>query len=177
MLKDPEQIEHQHMLGLIGYLGDLHQGGRTEADLNGAEVAALKASIDGVYDRATNAISNLLCYHYGECRSPLTGGDDAAPKSLFAITRPANAPGPEVLLTLFPNPAAAWVTCASTMQGIVENALIRVKDGTGRPVAQVVVTTAHGQSLLDTRDLAKGLYTVELVNAGAVVRMDKLVIQ
>jgi len=54
---------------------------------------------------------------------------------------------------------------------------LRVLDPIGRVIATEKLQGAQGQTLLDTRQWAKGAYTVQCTVAGELVHAEKLIIQ
>lgn len=56
-------------------------------------------------------------------------------------------------------------------------AFLTIRDITGKEVARIAVDRAEGQTVWDTRAVAPGTYTVELVNGGASKGTVKLVVK
>ncbi|MCI1753316.1 MAG: T9SS type A sorting domain-containing protein [Flavobacteriales bacterium] len=76
-----------------------------------------------------------------------------------------------------PNPASVWVVFEYRLVGELEQAYIRVASIDGREVARLRVNDAVGQPVYDTRQVGKGVYTVELVNGGRTVESGKLIVE
>ncbi len=175
-LRPKELSERDRMLALIAFLQTIHATGRDASEMDSGEVAQLEALVNGKHDRPAVWAQNILCFHYGMCRAPLTGGDDVAPKALpytpladLEVVRPS--------LHLHPNPASTWVAFTYDLLSEPKNAAIVVRDGIGREVARHTLRTREGQVLQDTRELAPGAYTVELLDNKARKRVEKLIVR
>ena len=140
------------------------------------EVAQLQSLIAGKHDRPAVWAQNILCFHYALCRPPLTGGDDMAPKSL-PYTPLADLEPVHPSLQLHPNPANTWVAVTYDLLSEPKDAVIIVRDSVGREVARHAVRTREGQLLQDTRELAPGAYTVELLDNNMRKRTEKLIVR
>ncbi len=174
-LKGREVGERMRMLGYIDFLAAIHLDGRTEAQLDSTEVAQLVAFIAVDHDRPTNWASNLLCYHYGICRTPYTGDAGAQPK---ALRRPAQSVArPQSKLRLKPNPASAFVTCTFDLAGSGGEALLLLRDATGRLLHMERLSGAQGQVLIDTRGLRAGTYLVTIAQEGSILLAERLIVQ
>lgn len=172
-LKGKQVDERAHMLWYIDFLEAVHADGRTPAQLTPAEIAQLQAFIAVEHDRPTQWASHLLCYHYGQCRSPYTGDAGQEPK---ALRRPVSAskPQPEPLLTLKPNPTDAWVAIDYDLRGAGAGRL-EVHDALGRQVEDRTLGSSKGQAVLDTRPWGEGLYVVRLTDAEGRMRSERLI--
>ena len=140
------------------------------------EVAQLQSLIAGKHDRPAVWAQNLLCFHYGLCSPPHTGGKSSTPK---AFPRPENTEGvvegPQ--LGLLPNPASVYVAVNYDLKAAADRAYLLVRDLGGREVNMQVLGSAEGQVVIDTRRLPAGVYTVELHNAGQRLLTQKLIVQ
>jgi hypothetical protein len=87
------------------------------------------------------------------------------------------APKPGGSLLLRPNPATTWVVFEYRIIEPVKDAYIRVTGIDGRELTKLPITAPEGQPVYDTRQVSKGAYTVELVNAGKTVEAGKLVVE
>lgn len=167
--------EQQRMLDLIGFLEGVHDQDRDESQLDSTEVATLQDLMDQAYDRPAEWINNLLCFGYDICRAPLTGGDDRVqPKRLQAGQ---GGPVPAARLDIHPNPASTWVAFNYDLQAAPDQAELLVRDAVGRVVYRRTLQATVHQQLWDTREIASGAYTVELLNAGRELRTEKLIVQ
>jgi hypothetical protein len=175
-LKSPEQLERLRMLEYITLLGTAAANGREANELTTAEVTQLKALSDGQYDRAANWISNLLCLYYEHCRAPRTGGEVGGEKSLRTPPTAIRSPE-ENIISLAPNPTQTWSTLTFTLQDEPTNGRILVKDISGRVLLSERFAGKQGQVLLDTRQLAKGTYTVECITDAGPLKTDRLIVQ
>lgn len=177
-LKAPAEQERQRMLALIDLLADVRGSGRTVMQLDSTEVASLQAMMGDAYDRPAIRISNLLCFGYGQCRPPLTGGtEDGDPKALPYTPLPADGAIAQAVLSLHPNPASTWVAIDYDLLTEPTDAVLVVRDLTGREVFRKALHQHRQQVVWDTRHAAPGSYTVVLLNNGRQLRAEKLVIR
>ena len=175
-LKDQEVSEKDRTKQYISIVQGYRTNGRTEAELNEDELTALKNLRDGGYDRPGEWAQNILCFGYGECRPPRTGGDDkGTPKALRSHVEQMAEAAPA--LSAYPNPAGAWANLAYTLKGTPNHAYLAIRDAEGKEVERVAIDRAEGQSVWDTRSVAPGAYMVEIVNGGASVGSVKLVVK
>lgn len=179
-LRDPEELERQRMLAYINFLQGVYNTGRDETALTTAEVNQLEAIIAGQYDRPATWAQNLLCFGYGRCRPPLTGGAGSAkrfvPSSSTQASGPAESAAP--LLRAEPNPANTYTTFRYRLpkwEG--GGASIVVRDIMGKEQKRFPLSAAEGQLLWDTRDTAPGTYTVELVSASERQATERVVVK
>ncbi len=150
--------------------------GRSEAELNAAELEALRSLRDGGYDLPGEWAQNILCFGYADCRPPRSGGESAgSPKSLPQAAVQSVQAGPQ--LGAFPNPAGAWTTVQYDLKARADQAYLCIRDVTGKEWARLPVERPAGQSVWDTRAVAPGAYSAELVNAGHIVATVKLIVQ
>lgn len=127
------------------------------------------------YDQPGEWAQNILCFGYHICRAPLSGGESGQPQ---AMQRPVVRK--EVLspaLKLSPNPADAWVAMNYHLETTADRACLMVRDATGREVEMIPISRTEGQAVHDTRRLAPGTYTVELLNGGKHIEAQKLVVR
>ncbi len=175
-LRSPEQLERLRMLDYITLLQNAASAGRAVNELTTAEVNQLKAMSDGQYDRAANWIGNLLCLYYGHCRPPRTGGEVGGDKRLRGAPKPTYSQA-ENIITLAPNPAQTWATLTFLLQDEPANGRILVKDIAGRVLLTERFAGRQGQVVLDSRQLAKGTYTVECITDAGPLKTDRLIVQ
>ena len=76
-----------------------------------------------------------------------------------------------------PNPAESWVTFSYRFDIPPNKAFVSVRDPLGRELTSLPMTNALGQLVFDTRELAKGLYTVSFIANGQVQQLDKLIVR
>ena len=169
--------EVQRMQEWIGFLQGVHGSGRTTLQLDSAEVQQLVALAGAAYDRPAAFISNLLCFGYGICRPPSTGGDDGTPKSLPRTELPSAGHLVQALLAIHPNPADAWVAFDYDLLVPPEDAVLVVRDVTGREVYRKALHEARQQVVWDTRMMAPGTYTASLIDRKQLLRSEKIVIR
>jgi len=177
-LRAPEMLERQRMLDLIAFLQALHGSGRSALRLDSTEVASLQVLMGDAYDRPAALISNLLCFGYGICRPPLTGGEDSGePKRLPYTPLPTKGAAAQALLKAHPNPANTWVAFDYDLLTEPAEAALVIRDITGREVYRTVLRDKRQQVVWDTRQATPGSYTVVLLNAGRQLGTEKLVIR
>ena len=80
-------------------------------------------------------------------------------------------------LTVMPNPATTWLAMNIRLNSAPDQAYVVVRDVMGRVAWQSGVGAMEQQVLWDCRGVEPGSYTVELVNAGAIVATTKLITQ
>ena len=176
-LKEKQLEEKDRMLQLIDFFQDMDAAGKSAAKLDHDDISRLESIIDEQYDRPATWAQNLLCFHYKHCRPPLTGGEGRAePRMVHALTADQAAKTLPALL-IRPNPANTWVVFEYRIIEVVDRAYIRVVGVDGRELTRIPITAPEGQPIYDTRQVAKGVYTVELVNEGRTVETDKLVVE
>ena len=175
-LREKQVSEKQRMEALITFLQGIAATGRGGSELTEQEQDQLEAIVDDAHDRPATWAQNLLCYHYGRCRAPLTGGEDEKPKSLQPDRKPRYL-DPMRSMQVVPNPASTWTACNFDLGAAPDGAFLVVKDAMGRTVNTTKVGADKGQIVLDTRTFAKGLYTVELRNAGRTLQVEKLMVE
>jgi hypothetical protein len=158
----------------------IFQEATTVAELDSTEVADVLASMEGNYNRGWGRISNVLCFHYGQCRPPLTGGQ--APEPAMLLSPPVQQQQQQAALLspafrMYPNPTRDRVTVE--VQLLVEDAggFLRLRDLAGREVAAAPLTGASDCVEMDLRGRAPGLYVVEVSVNGRVEHTSKLVVQ
>lgn len=174
-LSTAEETERTRMGTLISDLLNLEQQGRDVRELNAGEIATWETLIQDQYDRPATWISNILCFHYGICRSPLTGGD-SEPKRLQLDAKDAASTDGRTF-KLQPNPASTFVTLNYTLKPGEATGSVRVLDSNGRTLATEALKGNIGQVVLDTRTWAKGVYAAQCSVGGAIVHAERLVIQ
>ncbi|MBK9146731.1 MAG: T9SS type A sorting domain-containing protein [Flavobacteriales bacterium] len=174
-LSAAEETERTRMSSLIADLLNLAQQARDVRQLDAGEIAAWETLIQNQYDRPATWISNMLCFHYGICRSPLTGGE-SEPKSLQRDGKDATSTDRRSF-KLQPNPASTFVALNYTLKASETSGSVRVIDANGRTLATDKLSGSIGHVVLDTRTWAKGVYAVQCSVSGAIVHAERLVIQ
>lgn len=145
------------------------------SELTEAEMDQLEITVAVTNDRPGTWASNILCFHYNLCRPIPSGGEGEAPKSHHRGTTPAAIA--VQALRLYPNPTSAWVAVDVDMPAARDRAQLRVLDTLGKVVVQRTLAQTEENVVLDTRELAPGLYLVELYNAGQRVGGEQLIVQ
>ncbi len=174
-LREKELTEKTRTKQFISMVRGWRNAGRSDAELQQTDLNALHNIMDGYYDHPANWAQNLLCFGYGDCRAPQSGGKD---DGLKAMRKPVNqAAKAEPALSVFPNPANTFATLAFDLKGTPNKAFLSIRDIAGKEIAQLPVTDAMGQTVWDTRSVAPGAYTIELVNAGVIQSVAKLIVK
>jgi len=172
-----EEAERGRMVTYLSVLQSAVNDERDAYHLNGDEVQQLVTMVGDHYDRPAVWASNLLCAAYGHCRTPYTGGTGGDGKQLILPQEePASRPNSSAL-RLYPNPANGWVAMNFHLPGHAGAVHLVVRDVQGRELALVMAGGEQGQRIWDTRQLAPGMYTVELRREGRVEHTERLVIQ
>jgi hypothetical protein len=169
--------EAESMVGFLEALEMLHDEERTVHDLDSSEVASALQAMDGKYSRGWNRISNLMCFHYGECRAPLTGGA-IKPKMLVTPT-PEEEPTVQhgAGFHLYPNPTREEVTLDYTLPETAVQGYVRLRDLAGRELEVHTLNGNEGRLVLDTKAFAPGLYVVEVHSPTRLEYVQTLVVQ
>jgi hypothetical protein len=176
-LSTREEAERGRMADYIGVLQSAANDERDAYHLNAGEVQQLLTMVGDHYDRPSVWASNLLCVAYGHCRAPYTGGGgDEEPKRLLP-PKEEPAPAAAPALRIHPNPANNWVAMSYLLPGNTGAVSLVVRDAGGRVLHQLNAVGEQGQRVWDTRELAPGIYTVELRREGRVEHTERLVIQ
>ncbi|MBL0129658.1 MAG: T9SS type A sorting domain-containing protein [Flavobacteriales bacterium] len=175
VMKGDEMGERGRMLAVIDLLEVVDTDGRTDVDLTTAEQNVLELLAQDMHDRPSTWAQNLLCFYYDRCTPPVTGGE-TIPKSASDRHEPAIV-AERPLLVVMPNPATTWATFEFVLPTTVQDAWIVVMDVQGRTMARMKVNQAQGQLVWDTRQVAPGLYHVELLNNGQRLQVEKLVVK
>jgi hypothetical protein len=166
--------ERDRTLALIDLYRNVQASGRNLMQLDPGEVATLNTSFaQGHYDLPATWAQNLLCFGYGICTTPASPVQEQHTKSLMVGT---SAPEPAQYLKLYPNPATSYVSFAYKVTS-ADKAHIRITDALGREVDRLMIKTAEGQLLWDTRRLPAGVYTVELFVGKTIVQTQQLVVR
>ncbi|MBK7295976.1 MAG: T9SS type A sorting domain-containing protein [Flavobacteriales bacterium] len=175
-VKNLAEAERVRMIDLITFLEQVTSSGRNESELNTVEIQQLESAIALGQDRPGAWARNILCFYYDHCVPPVTGWDDSNPKS-NRPEAPTSTIETKPSLHVFPNPAETYVTFGYKLESAPTKAFLTVKDATGRMIATIPISLIQAQVAYDPRDLAKGLYTVELSNDGTLISSEKLVLQ
>ena len=84
---------------------------------------------------------------------------------------------PQATLLLWPNPSNQQTWLAYSLPGHSGPVQLRIRDAQGRLAHTLQASGEEGQVVWDTRDVAPGVYTVELLREGKLERTERLVIQ
>ena len=174
-LRDKEITEKDRTKQYISMVQGWRSAGRSDAELVQSDLDALHNLMDGYYDHPATWAQNLLCFGYGDCRAPQSGGKDGGVKAMRKPT--ATTKRAEPMLSVFPNPANTFATLAYNLKSAPDKAFLSIRDMAGKEIAQLPVTDAMGQTVWDTRSIAPGAYTIELVNAGVTLGTTKLIVK
>ncbi|MBK8950337.1 MAG: hypothetical protein IPM68_16240 [Flavobacteriales bacterium] len=175
-LKPAAEAERDRFHDLLNILEAVRNDDRTDAELDSAEVSDLIAFADGTYDRPAHWAQNILCFHYGLCRAPLTGGDpNRAPT--IQNTQPRAPNEQSAWLRIHPNPASAWVAVDYYLGQEVVNATLLVRDLMGRELHRAAVKGGTGQIIWDTRQVPAGSYALVLLGSVEGPITETLIVQ
>jgi hypothetical protein len=176
VLKVKQESERWRMLALIEYLQEVKTNGRSVAHLNIGEQEALEAIIADQRDRPATWAQNILCFHYGKCRAPLTGDAKTAPKSRQVVKK-SEVAVTQVNMQVYPNPANKFANVMIGLGSDPVQAVLVVQDMAGREMHRQAVQQKDQQVLLDTRAWPNGAYTIRLVDGSSVLKVERLVIE
>jgi hypothetical protein len=84
---------------------------------------------------------------------------------------------PQASLQLWPNPSAGQVWLAYALPGHSGPVQMRIRDAQGRIAHSMQASGEEGQVVWGTRNVAPGVYTVELLRDGKLERTERSVIQ
>jgi len=168
--------ERDRALWYVDRLEALHQAGRTELELDSAEVAEWRAFALAGNDIPGGWVRNVLCLVYNVCL-PHEGGAEGGNKTLRPVKPEAAAEDAAPLLRLMPNPAVAVVAMAVDVPGGIRGGHLRILDMAGREVVRLPVTATPQQVVWDTRQQPAGAYQVELHGNGTRLATERLVVQ
>lgn len=170
-----EAAEATRLIAYNSLLATVYADGRTEVELDSTEVAALVDLIDEANDRPAWWAQNLLCFGYGICRSPITGGQGQERSLIHGPV--GSAMIDEQFLRSYPNPASHWVALDHKFQGPSQSARLLIRDATGREVVTLPLGRSEAQTIWDCRSVQPGAYTVELINDGRTLATATLIIR
>ncbi|MBK6755013.1 MAG: T9SS type A sorting domain-containing protein [Flavobacteriales bacterium] len=168
--------ERGRMYDLLDILDAVRDDERTDAELDSAEIDALTSLAADHYDRAAHWAQNILCFHYGLCRPPLTGGGEFLASIPFQEPHTVATPV-DVFVMPVPNPARNFVIFHYQLPPDAQGAMIIVRDVHGRQHYRQQVNGAQGQSVWDTRSVPAGAYTVELMSSTQRLAYERLIVQ
>lgn len=137
----------------------------------------LQALVNGQYDRPAAWAQNLLCFGYGRCRPPLTGGRTGEQRRFTATTQGQPEKLVQQRLWAQPNPATQYTEIHYRLGHAPVDAWIFVRDILGQEQQRFKLPVSHGQVLWDTRQIPPGTYTAELMDAGARIFTDRIIVR
>ncbi|HEY0977715.1 MAG TPA: T9SS type A sorting domain-containing protein, partial [Flavobacteriales bacterium] len=171
----PEREEQLRMLELIGFVQGIAASGRSDAELTLAEKDRLESLVSGAQDRPAVWAQNLLCFHYGRCRTPWSGGVMESGEGNSTATPLVN--GGALLMGVFPNPTNGQVTVTLPEMPTAQQVQLRVMDMLGKEVDRHFLKNGQHQFQFDAQGFAAGTYFVELILGDAKVETQKLIVQ
>ncbi|MBL7983638.1 MAG: T9SS type A sorting domain-containing protein [Flavobacteriales bacterium] len=124
----------------------------------------LQALVNGQYDRPAAWAQNLLCFGYGRCRSPRTGGRAGEPRRFTATTQRQPEALAQQRLWAQPNPASQYTEIFFKLAKDPDAGSVTIYDVSGREVIQFQIGLREGVILWDTRSVEPGTYSVVLYN-------------
>jgi photosystem II stability/assembly factor-like uncharacterized protein len=176
-LRGPAEVEQQRMLNMITFIQDVYATGRDETALTTAEISTLESIVNGEYDRPAAWAQNLLCFGYGHCRTPLTGGDGSGAKRALSVAEVSSQQGTGIALWAQPNPAGDYTTLFYKMTKRPLKGVLVVLDILGREQARFNLPNEEGQVLWDTRSVQPGSYSVELTADGERLKSEQVIVK
>lgn len=175
-MKGEREPEINRAIALFNMLSGFHGVGKDETRLTNTDLDALAALAAGTYDRPSTWIWNLLCFGYNRCRPTPSGGDQPTQRALHPATANGTMAASQAL-TLVPNPADVSVTFRYLLPPEDGTAVIVVRDAAGRELDRLPVKNREGQMLWDTRDVAPGAYSIDLLQNDRRIATEQLLIK
>ncbi len=78
---------------------------------------------------------------------------------------------------LVPNPATDYFIVEYNITDAVKGASLEIVDMMNRKLESITISTAKGQTMIKTSDLAKGLYHCYLTNNGKIISQTKITVE
>ena len=149
--------EHNRYVSLKQLQANLLDADRTIFELDATEKATLLDLIGQSNGLAGTQAHNIMAfigeYAYCDCPAPL---DKALKMKQLSNTNIQTLLNPSVEVR--PNPANNWVSFAYTLEGEQPQAVLELRDATGKTVHQVQLNQPKGEYVWDTRELQSGTY-------------------
>lgn len=174
-LKERDAEQREDMLALINSFSEAESSGQDLMHLDESKLQVLRTTAEGPVNQASIWARNILCFGYQECYAPVTGGAMSIKSLTYVVDE--NASIAPHLLKVYPSPAESWVTFEHAIGGVLDNAYMLVRDITGREIANLPIAISPGQLVWDTRRQMPGTYFIELYNGGALVDIQRLILQ
>jgi Secretion system C-terminal sorting domain len=174
-LTSADLTERQDALDYITAVKTIRQAGRNMQQLTAADKTSIRAIANRGCTRPAQWAQNILCFGYGECWAPCTGGA-ATTRSMEQVPPEASIVEVGTSLVLYPNPTNAQVTVQYTLAGAAQNAMLVLYNVDGREVKRLSLASQAQQVNLDLHDLAAGSYSVVLQNAGKLAGVQRMVV-
>lgn len=171
-----EQAERADMLALIAVYRSAATASTDLFHLSTAQRADLATLAEGGVTRAGVWAQNLLCFAYGDCTAPITGGSMPV-RSAVARPDENGAASADEALRIYPSPAATWVTFETHLPATTAQPRLVVRDVAGREVARLNLGTGDVQQVWDVRDKSPGTYAAELISADGVIATQRFTIR
>ncbi|MFN3300587.1 MAG: M43 family zinc metalloprotease [Sediminibacterium sp.] len=155
--------------------------GRTIADFNETEVAALVALADRNLGRAGEQARGILNFFYGYnyVAAPLSLSDDAVAQRSQRLLPESNVMSAQVtsLIQVVPNPASSEVTFKYNLnEQQMQEAFIQVVDFTGKVIQRFEINENMGEIHWNMNHLQNGIYFYSMRNNGKVISFGRLVV-
>ena len=77
----------------------------------------------------------------------------------------------------FPNPATDYFIVEYNITDVVKEASLEIADMMNHKVESIAIKTAKGQTLIQTKSIAKGIYHCFLLNNGKIVSQTKITVE
>jgi len=171
--------EHDDYMVLLNLYRNLQTDNRNTLQLNDTELAVVEDMADngaGVAKAmAQSILEGAYGYHFEDC--PVVpypeGGTRGMAGNLISPEDMGKALG--FTVSLKPNPATTWIAIDYTLPMDYGKATVEIVNTLGVKVLQKQLNAHEGQSVVDLRGLANGVYTLTVM-CGGYVRTEKLVI-
>jgi hypothetical protein len=174
-LSTAEFTERQDALDYINTIKTIRQAGRNLQQLTTTDKTNIRAIANRGCTRPAQWAQNILCFGYGECWAPCTGGGATTRSAEFLADDPGTVETGSNL-TLYPNPTRIRVTVAYTLAIEAQQAALVVYNVDGREVQRIALTNQAQQVEVDLQGIAAGTYIVVLQNAGKRIGTRRLVV-
>lgn len=177
-LNKSDSTERQDALDYINAVKTIRQAGRNLQQLTTTDKASIRAIAQRTTcTRAVTWAQSVLCFGYGECYAPCSGGPGTT-RMLLADDEeqiPTSVAAPRLLL--FPNPTHAQVNVAYALPDEHTTGQLVLYGVDGREIKRQVLGAGSQQAVVDLAGLASGIYQVELQAAGERLAVQRLAIE
>lgn len=170
--------DHNDYMSLLNLYQNLYNNNRNTMQLNETELALVETIADNGVG-ASKAMAQALLegaydYHYENCPIvPYPEGGKGRPSGYVSPPDIGKALG--FTATVKPNPTSSWASIDYSLPADYKTAVVEVTNMLGDRVHQMQLNGNEGQSVIDLRGLADGVYTVTIM-CGGYFLTEKLVV-